>query len=163
MACARCYQQPHIKDCLGCGTPPTDEDAANRIMWRQDPDNPGEIMSPAEAHERGLPAYEALGFGSTLLDWDCCPLWYVQTPEHAEFREGDKSTVSGLPTQSAISRAYAYREKSELSSLYPPPWTPGFLSLLTAYSNLECEQVQLDNERRRREAERDRKNKARNR
>lgn len=143
VACSRCYQDPGLKDCLGCGVPPTAERKAEGLMWRPDPADPSKLMSPAAASRRGLPAFEGIGYGEIRLDWECCPMWFLQKAELRPYREGNHAVVGGLPTLTAISRAYAFHQQGELSALVPPPWTPGFLDLLNVYSNLESEKMRL--------------------
>lgn len=136
MSCARCAERPYLKECWGCGFPPTrDEYGWRRTMWREDESNPGQLISPAERARRGLPAFPELDYGPVVANYEWCPVWF------AAFSE---AKVGSELTFQYISRAWRLKEDGLLQAVIPPPYTPAFLDLLDLFGTLMAEKRRRD-------------------
>lgn len=128
ISCARCAERPYLKQCWGCGFPPTqDEKGWRQTMWSPDPFDEDTLISPAERVRRGMPAFPDMEYGSIVANYEWCPMWF------AAF---SRAKVRGELTFKAISRAWNLKEDGLLQAVIPPPYTPAFLDLLDLFGKL---------------------------
>lgn len=125
--CRRCERRPGRRAVLGCGRPPTEDsfEGDTPIHHRTET---GEVISPAEAVRRGLPAYHAIGFEHLRVTWECCPLWYYRYLQ---------LEMDGEDVYSFVRRAHSWRRYGQLSDVVEPPYTPALVDLIDWMDRLE--------------------------
>jgi hypothetical protein len=130
--CERCEQKPHLKDCLGCGRPPTRDDDAAQALWDR---HGNDFISPAEAVRRNIPPYRGIGHGPVVADWPWCPRGFASRLEGRSW--GSDASVDGVPTAVYVQKAWEFWSRGMLADLVAPPWTPALVRLLLFYDQLE--------------------------
>lgn len=126
ISCARCRVEPIMMDYLGCGKAPTAEHRWDKEHWTETSE--GELLSPFARVQRGMPAFEGIGYGPVRDDWEFCPLWYC---EHSDF------TVLHIHPALAFQRLAKYRDSGSLQYLVPPRATSALVDGLDLVAILE--------------------------
>lgn len=132
--CERCEQNPHIRDCLGCGEPPTRDDDPLQALWDWDKTGTRQV-SPLQAVREGKAPFRGIGHKGVVTDWPWCPLWFHSRLLGKPW--GSDATVEDVPTDVYLRKAYKFWKLGMLPDLVPPPWTVGFVELLLLFDVLE--------------------------
>ena len=141
--------RPELVNGFGCGVAPSAPlplDVDDMCSW----DPKLGRLDPFARVQAGLPAYPDLGFGSILIDWECCPRWHGQLTD---------ARMGGQLPAIFARKAATWRDKGSLRDCLGGEPTQAVIQAIELTDQLDRERDIMDQEKR--EAERERRKSAR--